>query len=44
MHGGVAEWFRQGFAKPWTRVQFPPPPLELDGKRMKLNASVESEG
>ena len=24
--GGVAEWFRQGSAKPWTWVQFPPPP------------------
>jgi hypothetical protein len=27
-HGGVAEWFRQGSAKPFTPVQFraPPPP------------------
>ena len=24
--GGVAEWLRQGSAKPWTRVRFPPPP------------------
>ena len=24
--GGVAEWFRQGPAKPRTRVRFPPPP------------------
>jgi hypothetical protein len=25
--GGVAEWFRQGPAKPCTRVRFPSPPL-----------------
>ena len=25
-HGGVAEWLRQGPAKPCTRVRFPPPP------------------
>ena len=25
--GGVAEWFRQGPAKPRTRVRFPAPPL-----------------
>ena len=25
-HGGVAEWPRQGPAKPCTRVRFPPPP------------------
>src|ERR1700742_4809072 len=25
-HGGVAEWFRQGPAKPCTRVRFPSPP------------------
>lgn len=25
--GGVAEWFRQGSAKPCTRVRFPSPPL-----------------
>src|SRR5882762_2771207 len=24
--GGVAEWLRQGPAKPCTRVRFPPPP------------------
>src|SRR5207245_1263251 len=27
--GGVAEWPRQGSAKPWTRVQFPPPPRRV---------------
>ena len=27
--GGVAEWFRQGPAKPCTRVRFPSPPLLL---------------
>ena len=32
--GGVAEWFRQGSAKPWTRVRFPsPPPKESAGQR-----------
>ncbi len=25
-HGGVAEWFRQGPAKPRTAVRFRPPP------------------
>src|ERR1700744_4950558 len=25
-YGGVAEWFRQGPAKPCTRVRFPSPP------------------
>src|SRR5207302_2569474 len=25
-YGGVAEWLRQGPAKPCTRVRFPPPP------------------
>jgi hypothetical protein len=37
VHGGVAEWLRQGSAKPWTRVQFPPPPpraLSRTGVRM----------
>ena len=28
--GGVAEWFRQGPAKPCTRVRFPSPPLAPD--------------
>ena len=27
MHGGVAEWFKQGPAKPRTAVRFRPPPL-----------------
>ena len=27
--GGVAEWFRQGPAKPCTRVRFPSPPLRV---------------
>ena len=32
--GGVAEWFRQGSAKPCTRVRFPsPPPNSHKGKR-----------
>ena len=28
-NGGVAEWFRQGPAKPCTRVRFPPPPRAI---------------
>src|SRR6188474_357836 len=27
--GGVAEWLRQGPAKPCTRVRFPPPPRAI---------------
>src|SRR5580658_8677007 len=27
-YGGVAEWLRQGPAKPCTRVRFPAPPLD----------------
>ena len=31
-HGGVAEWFRQGPAKPRTAVRFrPPPPIRASG-------------
>ena len=29
MFGGVAEWLRQGPAKPCTRVRFPPPPRAI---------------
>src|SRR5258707_7490846 len=29
-YGGVAEWLRQGPAKPCTRVRFPSPPRILD--------------
>ena len=31
--GGVAEWFRQGPAKPRTRVRFPSPPRVRTGRR-----------
>jgi hypothetical protein len=37
--GGVAEWFRQGPAKPRTAVRFRPPPLsELPGQNQCLPA------
>jgi hypothetical protein len=40
--GGVAEWLRQGPAKPCTRVRFPspPPPLSVDQRELPFRALV----
>ena len=35
-YGGVAEWLRQGPAKPCTRVRFPSPPLSQAPNQAKL--------
>ena len=45
-HGGVAEWLRQGPAKPCTRVRFPaPPPDEPSrGVRSSRPREVDSPG
>ncbi len=42
--GGVAEWLRQGPAKPCTRVRFPPPPRAISsvGERFLDTEEVAS--
>src|SRR5881398_373971 len=42
--GGVAEWLRQGPAKPCTRVRFPPPPRAISsvGERFLDTEEVTS--
>ncbi len=37
-HGGVAEWLRQGPAKPCTRVRFPPPPRDNHRNSVNIRA------
>ena len=39
--GGVAEWHRQGPAKPCTRVRFPPPPRRPAGARGAISSVGE---
>ena len=41
-HGGVAEWLRQGPAKPCTRVRFPPPPPTPDLLKLQVRGSLTS--
>ncbi len=41
--GGVAEWFRQGPAKPCTRVRFPPPPRQ-QGTKPEQTRAISSVG
>ena len=42
--GGVAEWFRQGPAKPCTRVRFPPPPRAVSSAGERLPDTEEVTG
>src|SRR5438445_10570926 len=42
--GGVAEWFRQGPAKPCTRVRFPPPPRAISSVGERYLDTVEVTG
>ncbi len=43
-HGGVAEWLRQGPAKPCTRVRFPPPPRAISSVGERYLDTVEVTG
>ena len=43
-HGGVAEWFRQGPAKPCTRVRFPSPPRAISSAGERYLDTVEVTG
>ena len=42
--GGVAEWLRQGPAKPCTRVRFPPPPRAISSVGERYLDTVEVTG
>jgi hypothetical protein len=42
--GGVAEWLRQGPAKPCTRVRFPPPPRAISSVGERYLDTVEATG
>ena len=42
--GGVAEWFRQGPAKPRTRVRFPPPPPSVARLRAREARTTTRRG
>ena len=42
--GGVAEWLRQGPAKPCTRVRFPPPPREQSPTTSVFIRAISSVG
>src|SRR4029450_9897325 len=42
--GGVAEWLRQGPAKPCTRVRFPPPPRALSSAGERFPDTEEVTG
>src|SRR5262245_43525829 len=43
-YGGVAEWLRQGHAKPCTRVRFPPPPRAISSVGERYLDTVEVTG